>query len=204
MKSYACGLEVFLALVHDFVLRRNIRVIFALPNPASSRTPFVSSLFGSHHIGLVDHIARRHNQVIQHAKEMSEKSGNGKGKEREWGAPSTLPILMDVGSGERFGLVYSPHIASFGGKLQIKQEDENEDSLEFSTLHESLNEEEMLRGMNIDPALLLVPENLSESSKAQKEPPQKTTPPSSDKLDAPSSTRTLEQKHEVIVSPLIL
>ncbi|KAJ3474041.1 hypothetical protein NLI96_g12682 [Meripilus lineatus] len=151
MKSNPCGVENFLGLVHDYILRRNVRIAMNLPE--SRQTEFIRSTFGSHHVSLVDHIARRWNGL---------RIEDGKGERRGKGL-SDLPELMRVETSERFGLFPSRNTASFGGKLkvEIKTEDEDEfgDLTEDSPLHGSMNQEAILKSLHIDPALTLVPEN---------------------------------------------
>ncbi|KAF8134715.1 hypothetical protein K438DRAFT_1475158, partial [Mycena galopus ATCC 62051] len=141
-RSFASGLEMQTALGHDFVLRRNIRT--GLDGKYKSSDTFLKSTFGSHHIALVDHTAATWNDLI-HA----------------LGDPYLpLPQLRDVSSGEKFGLPRSTHrrnavTDSFGGLFTIKQEPEL-DGDEVQQLDPE-QQEELLRELNLDPALFLRP-----------------------------------------------
>lgn len=153
MKSHPCSLEVILTLVHDHILRRNIRL--AMRADPKDRTPFISSTFGSHHLSLVDFIARRWNEVQAI---FAAKSRNGnRGLLR-------LPEFEEVPSREMFGLAFSYNNASFGGKLDVKKEEEDKEdrivpsNVPSESLHQPSSQEWLLRDLGIDPALVLLPE----------------------------------------------
>lgn len=199
MKSHSCGLENMLALMHDFVLRRNIRIAINLPREHQS--DFVVSTHGSHHIALVDFVARQWNRLlIEHV--VAHRSGSEKGKDM------FLPELRHTDTGEMFGLVFSHNMASFGGKLSIKEEPDLPAPEEVH-LHEPMNQEDILRNMNIDPALALVPEggttgNFDDDPKAVSEhrPGEATARGTGD--PTPETSRDARrQTHEVIVSRLV-
>ena len=155
MRSYTCGLENFLALGHDFVHRHNVRIGVKLPE--MSHHIFIRSTLDSHHVRLVDHIARCWNALYKEAKEkQTVKPGE---------VYSELPELRDVQSGKRFGLIFSHSTASFGGRLNIKQEEE---PLKFELpaeqpveIHQGLTRDRLIRDLNIDPLLLELPEGSS-------------------------------------------
>ncbi|KAG2337214.1 hypothetical protein BDR05DRAFT_895632, partial [Suillus weaverae] len=95
------GIVMLSALSHDFVLHQNIRV-------TSSRCqmmPFVKFTHSSHHIQLSNHITKLYNGLCQ---------------KDTWLLPLLLELL-DVDSGETFGLVASDNATTFGGLL-IKEE----------------------------------------------------------------------------------
>ncbi|KAK7062280.1 hypothetical protein R3P38DRAFT_3167271 [Favolaschia claudopus] len=136
-RSFASGLETQTSLAHDFVLRRNIRT--ALTGKYKSSKPFVKSTFGSHHIALVDHTAATWNDLVAADKR---------------GVLCPLPRLDNIDSGEKFGVVTSEHIESFGGLLTIKEEDEDVD--EMITL-DAEEQEQLMKELNLDPALYIQP-----------------------------------------------
>lgn len=107
---------MFAALGHDFVLRRNIRI--GLSKSTSKKSSFISTTSGSHHIRLVNHNNQEFNRLLK--KEPSTSTST-------YQHPKPLPILPQVRSGEKFGLVPSAHTEAYGGLLSIKEEgDENE------------------------------------------------------------------------------
>ena len=126
---------MFTALAHDFVLRRNVRI----GTMACKPTAFVASTFGSHHVHLVNDVARLWNQLVH---------------ERKDSALELLPELPDVQSGERFGLAKSRHVETFTGLLEIKTEiaDEN-----MKDLLDEIDANEYLRHLDVDPKLRFLP-----------------------------------------------
>lgn len=68
---------------------------------------FALSTYGSHHIHLINHIAGLFNSLCILKKATHLKR---------------LPVLPLVQSGEKFRIVHSEHIESFGGLLEIKEE----------------------------------------------------------------------------------
>ncbi|KAF8580074.1 hypothetical protein K439DRAFT_1648290 [Ramaria rubella] len=112
--SFAGGLEMILALAHDYVLHRNIRIATNSTTPS----PFVYSTFGSHHVRLVSQVAQLWNMLLSKEKQDIQAS------------LSSLPELHDICSGEHFGLVRSENALTFSGLFK----EENEEVLiEFSS-----------------------------------------------------------------------
>ncbi|KAJ3477525.1 hypothetical protein NLI96_g10403 [Meripilus lineatus] len=158
IKHVASGLANYLALSYDFVLRKNIRT--AMRNPREQRSDFVESTYGSHYVGLVDYVARLWNCLYEESKA----KGTADHLDEAF---QPLPVLKEVLSGETFGLALTQGMASLCGKLDIKElvkiEDDDEplvleDALDESTSpHEAVSETALLKAMDIDPALLLVP-----------------------------------------------
>ena len=112
-RAQPSGIEVYSGLAHDFVLRRNIRIATtdnSLKGKKAVCDNFVDSTFGSHHMRLVNHVAVLFN-TLQDKQPSQVKSGLH---------PMNCLLLID--SGEAFGLVSSPHMASYGGLLEIKDE----------------------------------------------------------------------------------
>ncbi|KAL1658404.1 hypothetical protein GGF50DRAFT_120901 [Schizophyllum commune] len=85
-RAFSSGLPMMNALCHDFVLRRNMRILWQAGS--SKRSTFVQSTQGSHHIRLVSHANAVWNLI---------KSPES----------TVAPVLRIVDSGERFGLVQS-------------------------------------------------------------------------------------------------
>ncbi|CAL1700308.1 unnamed protein product [Somion occarium] len=120
MHAQPCGLEVMVALGHDFVLRRNLRIMAR--KPISSQDIFIASTFGSHHLALISHVAKRWNALLLKVLEVH---GNSTTATQML---AHLPQLLIIDSGETFGLVASRHNATFGGLLQLEDiEDVKED-----------------------------------------------------------------------------
>ena len=96
---------MFNALLNDFIVRRNLRIA----QQKHSRTPFVVSSCGSHHLALVNSITLTHNKLKQLGPNIQLKL-------------DVLPILPDVPSGEVFGLMKSDYLATFNGLIEVKEE----------------------------------------------------------------------------------
>lgn len=114
-RSFCSGLELQLALSHDFVLRRNTRVAFS-NGETSNQVPFLRTTFGSHHVRLVNNNAAVFNGLLPVEPYASKAGGN------RLAHLSPLPLLRPAASGETFGLVNSEHADSFGGLLSMKEE----------------------------------------------------------------------------------
>jgi hypothetical protein len=138
-RSFASGIEVFTALAHDFVLRRNIRIGYSQEKP----TPFVTSTYGSHHIHLVSHVAALWNALIKNDKTAVT-------------SLLPLPMLQSVASKEVFGLVKSRQIETFGGLIEIK-DDETDESGSHLPLCDNIDVDEVLQNLGMDPALQFLP-----------------------------------------------
>ncbi len=140
-RSFASGLETILALLHDFILRRNVRIELKLANPS----PFVSSTYGSHHVRLVDAFAKQWNRLVTAAQKARTLPGDIR----------PLPELITVKSGETFGLMkMSPAVAAQQSFVTIKEEED--DVLDLSA-HDLLDATRVLEELGIDPALLHQP-----------------------------------------------
>ncbi|THH19481.1 hypothetical protein EW146_g1687 [Bondarzewia mesenterica] len=165
-RSFASGLEVFVALAHDFVLRRNVRI--ALSSGTSS---FIISTHGSHHLRLVNHVAGLWNSLVEIESGRVGKGTNLKGR----------PRLLSVSSQETFGLVQSDYSITFSGLLPIKDEDLEEPiNLLQRAAKDEFEPAAIMQSMQIDPALLLKPQithtpiRSSGSSTLRNQPPQAT------------------------------
>jgi hypothetical protein len=134
-RSFASGIEVFTALCHDFVLRRNVRVV----SSHDVAPPFLKAAHGSHHLGCVNHVNSLWNALVR-------KDKTGKMKE--------LPELPDVQSHETFGLVTSRHVETFSSLVKCKGKQDGDESL--SVLDEQ-DDEEILLALKIDPKLRFQP-----------------------------------------------
>lgn len=113
-QSFSSGIEMFTALSHDFVLRRNCRIAHNSKDPHE----FTVASNGTHHIRLADYNATLWNDLVTHEKA---KDGAISDPIHE------LPQLAKVASGEMFGLVASEYSSSFKGLLEIKEEISEED-----------------------------------------------------------------------------
>lgn len=107
MRAHPSGIEMFTALAHDHVLRRNVRVAYKKPFPSN----FVKSTFGSHHVRLISCAAELWNEIISCEVHMSTCANL-----------QPRPVLLQVDSGECFGLVCSEFSTTFGGLFQVKEE----------------------------------------------------------------------------------
>ena len=147
-RAQPSGITVLVALGHDFVLRRNIRVGYSsITNSSTQPTgTFLTSTHGSHHVGLVAAIATLHNNILNVEVMSSIRS---------------LPELSDIHSNEAFGLTRSDHASTFGGMIDVKEE------LDEVMMTESLGFEHdatadlavqatrpVLEELHIDPSLL--------------------------------------------------
>jgi hypothetical protein len=133
-RSFASGIEVFTALCHDFVLRRNVRI--ALSHGIES--PFLKSSHGSHHLALVEYVHALWNNLV---------------KKDTLRTMVKLPELSNIVSGETFGLVKSGHMEMFISL--VKCEDEGKNGV--LPVQDELEEDEILGDLNIDPALQFQP-----------------------------------------------
>ncbi|KAJ3476001.1 hypothetical protein NLI96_g11459 [Meripilus lineatus] len=150
VKAVSSGLENFLALSYDFVLRKNIRT--AMRNSRGERSDFVDSTFGSHYIGLVDDVAKLWNLLYEESK--------AKGREA-LGDEKFLPLpeLQDIPSGEVFGLVPSANMASFSGNIKVEDEEDEPviSADDPASPNTEISQEAILKSLDIDPQLLLIP-----------------------------------------------
>ncbi|KAG1783479.1 hypothetical protein EV702DRAFT_1208420, partial [Suillus placidus] len=159
-RVHTSGIVTFTGLCHDFVLRRNICVAFS----RATKSDFLSSTHGSHHVHLVDGIAKLFNHLRLEEKTIS---------------ACCLPLaeLQDVPSNEHFGLVESSFASTFGGLLDVKAEEDSPIDLNMSRnkLLEALGDDgdavdlvlrstraEILEEFDIDPRLLSMPEAQAE------------------------------------------
>ncbi|KZP11522.1 hypothetical protein FIBSPDRAFT_756586, partial [Athelia psychrophila] len=183
-RSFASGLVLVLALSHDFVLRRNCRI-----SVDHSPSLFQLSTHGSHHIRLISRIATLSNALL--AKENS--------------PAKPLPELRIVDSGETFGLVSSAYATSFKGLLSIKEEpkDESEDVLSNTPEYDTEDVNNLLRNLQIDPALLLLPEPTSLTTAIHSSPALSITAQTGARL-APSSQAVLDTRAPSIVDVFAL
>ncbi len=161
-RANASGIEMFLALSHDFVLRWNVCVVTTTGRHKPKPSGFIATTYGCHHVHLCNAINTLFNVLCKREQEQGAKTKY-----------SPRPLLPVVNSGESFGVVVSEHSLSFGGLLQIKDEqDEDIDLLDLVENPENgLNAETLLQEMQIDPCLLLQPQ-----SPASNAPPLAVTP----------------------------
>lgn len=139
-RSFASGLEMLTVLSHDLILRRNHRVDI----DSSSPTAFALSTYGSHHIRLVDHIARLWGTIRQNPTHTHLFTGL-----------QDSPRFQTVNSGESFGIVRSQFAEGYQYLVDVKEE-EPEDLLDLSAQPAHVAHQ-LLKSINIDPALLSQP-----------------------------------------------
>ncbi|TFY78545.1 hypothetical protein EWM64_g5465, partial [Hericium alpestre] len=133
MRSHASGLETFVALGHDFVLRRNIRIASSRADPP----PFVAeSTFGSHHIRLASHGADLWNSAIEANKMFYKDNGNNFKPHAE---------MRIVNTGETFG-------------LEEEEAEEDDDELLERTAETELMFEQLSEEIGVDPSLFIIPD----------------------------------------------
>jgi len=89
MQSFSSGLEVYTALVHDFVLHQNLQVAASHGYDTGVVGKFVALMDGCHHLSLVDAIGQLFNSIP---------------RKSEGVAVITLPVLPRVNSRETFRL----------------------------------------------------------------------------------------------------
>lgn len=193
-RVHTSGIVTFTGLCHDFVLRRNVRVAFS----KVQKSDFVSSTHGSHHIHLIDKIAKLFNNFRLEEKATS---------------TTYLPELKDIPSGEHFGLVTSGFASTYGGLLDIKTEDSDMTGSKFL---EALSGDgdavdlallsarsEMLEELNIDPQLLSQPQAPLNTRPSLSCPPSTATVPIAEVADASKALAivpTKKRKVDNIVS----
>ncbi|KAF9004963.1 hypothetical protein BDZ89DRAFT_1169035 [Hymenopellis radicata] len=150
-RSFSTGIENFLALSHDFVLRRNIRVI----QKHGDGSRFGLSTNGCHHVGLVDAINRLFNELAR--------THVGPGNTEL----ALLPTLADIASKEFFGLAPSELSLDTLIPFDDIKEEEPFDQLE-SLLGEDLSDVGTIaHQLEIDPVLLSQPRTATVTSVAQ-------------------------------------
>ncbi|KAF9525245.1 hypothetical protein CPB83DRAFT_870915 [Crepidotus variabilis] len=124
-RAQPSGLEVYNALAHDHVHRRNIRIATSAIEGGMkgiNSIDFLTSTHGLHHTKLVSYVASKFN--VLRAKENS----------RIQQHLSTQAVLREVVDDQKFGLVVSAHSRTFGGLLTIKDEVTEEEDIRL-TIH---------------------------------------------------------------------
>lgn len=108
----------------------------------------MQSTYRLHHVQLVSGNAELWNYLVS-----KEKSPEGK-------KLKLLPILQNVKSGERFGLVESKHSSSFKGlvETELKEELQEPDLALLDDQVDAKDIDRMLKGLNINPTLLKLPQ----------------------------------------------
>lgn len=150
-RSFSSGIEIFTALSHDFVLRRNCRIAY---NDKDSN-PFTVASNGTHHVRLANHNATLWNGLVAGERDKGRVIDHSIGE---------LPRLPVVASGETFGLVVSAYSSAFKGLLEIKEEvSEEEKTLIDERPADVFDPVEMFKSMNIDPTLVKIPLTLAGS-----------------------------------------
>ena len=142
---------MYAALAHDFVLRRNIRVLLLhekTRKQPSSTDLLVSFSSGSHHISLLGHLASCFNSLLDKEPQILRAT------------LPPLPVFQVVNTDEVFGLVRSEHTESFGGLLIVKEETEDqvlqELSRRISEESDAGGDSDLSARLGIDPKLLSI------------------------------------------------
>ncbi|TFY74060.1 hypothetical protein EWM64_g9952, partial [Hericium alpestre] len=143
MHSHASGLEMLVALGHDHVLRRNIRVALRLDKP----TAFVVSTYGSHHTRLVDHTAQEWNALLTLKKRK---------EPRTYRNAALRPELPKISTKEKFGLVRSAEFETYNGLIKQEEPDEDIalDLLELVKEESTITFQSVGTQLQVDPAFI--------------------------------------------------
>ncbi|KAL6307929.1 hypothetical protein BKA93DRAFT_726473, partial [Sparassis latifolia] len=173
--SFTSGIEVLTALCHDYILRCNVCIAFTLEQSSD----FLTSTYGSHHIHLVDAIAKLWNTLLEWPDDACSKGGHLR----------RLPELKLVASSEKFGLVSAKCVENYQNLIEIKEEP-RKDLTDLSSLQGTAEFDTMFHELQIDPALLLLPAPSRESSQAPR------------MLNLPCSGKTLQSADATLPSPL--
>ena len=141
MHGMPSGIAVTVALAYDFVHCRNCHI------DINNKTPheFSKSLHGSHHTLLANETAHLWNALLEKEKTIT---------------LLPLPLLVEVNSGESFGLLEAKQPASFKGLLELKEEDKDGEVAELTKFDCQVDPEDierMLSELNINPVLLNQP-----------------------------------------------
>jgi hypothetical protein len=115
------------------VLHQNIRIASTREKPR----PFAKSTYGSHHVWLINHVAKLWNSLVK--------------RERMVTHLETLPELPVVLSKESFGLVSLKHVDTFGGFWDFTNGEDN-NQIDSHGLFDSNPHE-----LKIDPVHCLMP-----------------------------------------------
>lgn len=147
--AHPSGIEVYAALGHDFFLRRNIRIASARikNNHVVSFNEFVASTHSSHHVQLVNHVATLFNSLYN--KELIAL------KEKLVAYP-TLPRVEVM---EMIGLVESAHSLTFGGLVEVKDEEVDLDAILIEDIDAEISEMDQSRfiqSLEVDERLISV------------------------------------------------
>ena len=85
-------------------------------------------------------------------------------KEKGLSKYSPLPELQDISSKETFGLVQSKHIESFGGLLEIKEEEEEREKILDLSMEDDVDVDGVLQQLDINPALRFLPQQVNSAN----------------------------------------
>ncbi|KAF9475045.1 hypothetical protein BDN70DRAFT_814702 [Pholiota conissans] len=121
-RAYPSGIEVYTGLGHDFFLRRNIRIASAriAAHRSVNYGDFIASLYGSHHVQLVNHTAALYNDLQQKGLSTAA-SKRPQAQSRAKPTIDAYPTLPKVAVRESMGLVKSDHSLSFGGHTKVEE-----------------------------------------------------------------------------------
>ncbi|TFY75259.1 hypothetical protein EWM64_g8749, partial [Hericium alpestre] len=191
MRSHASGLETFVALGHDFVLRRNVRIASALKDEPR---PFVTqSAYGSHNVRLANHNAKVWNASVE--------TNNSRGYKTQAMLRPELPI---VNSGEIFGLVRSADAETYRGLIQLKEEEDDEDDEdkllrimdESEVTHEQVSEQ-----TGVDLSMFVSPDTTTTRRRRAAVPPHAEPPSSVSPLPVSSKSAACSAASDTVAMP---
>lgn len=130
-RSQPSGIEVYTALGHDFVLRRNIRVASARiqENHLVNLHEFVTSTHTSHHVKLTNYIAALFNSLYQKEPDTSKS------------LLKPHPTLPEPAIFETMGLVESNNSLTYGGLVTIEDLSEPAGDEEVDPMLEDIDAE---------------------------------------------------------------
>ncbi|KAG2124585.1 uncharacterized protein EDB93DRAFT_1258671 [Suillus bovinus] len=125
-----------------FAMTSSFAETFASTFSRATKSGFLSSTHSSHHVHLMDGIAKLFNYLQLKEKTIS---------------ACCLPELQDVPSNEHFGLIESSFASTFGGLLDVLSDDGDAVDLVLQSTRAEILEE-----FDIDPRLLSMPEAQAE------------------------------------------
>lgn len=211
MQKKACGIRVFVALSHDHVLRRNIRV----SSKSESCTPFVASTFGSHHVRLVNGNNFRWNKLI-HEQIKSASKTPARVRQLQRQLRSELPVVQ---SGESFGLAPSQAaLEQLDGLLTLEESGpldtgsvikteclpDADINLLVQAGHSDSEREQIVASLDIDPSLLRIPlQDFTSPTQSRLAAASATSSSQSKTVSHSSSSAASAAVHAVIVSESI-
>ncbi|TFY52964.1 hypothetical protein EVG20_g10326 [Dentipellis fragilis] len=144
-RSYACGVALLDGIGNDKCLPRDLQIAGTFSD--ADADPFIALTHGSHHVKLAQQISATWNMLL--TKEKTPRVGDALEPRAE---------LRVIKSNETFGLVCSEYATTFGGLLEMKSEDFNDDDIITSITNRELESDRIMQAMNIKPELASIPQ----------------------------------------------